>query len=40
MSKFSGFSKTLPDFWFDLHFNNNVEKRLSEKITKKIIFRI
>lgn len=25
MKKFSGFSKKLPDFWFDLHFNNSVE---------------
>ena len=38
MSKFSGFSKTLPDFWFDLHFNNNVENEdgLKDKYKKFI----
>ena len=38
MSKFSGFSKTLPDFWFDLHFNNNVENEaeLKDKYKKYI----
>ena len=38
MSKFSGFSKQLPDFWFDLHFNNNVESEaeLKDKYKKYI----
>ena len=38
MSKFSGFSKQLPNFWFDLHFNNNIhsEAELKEKYKKYI----
>ena len=34
MNRFNGFSKDLPDFWFDLHFNNNVENEaeMKEKI--------
>ena len=31
MSKFVGFSKQLPDFWFDLHFNNNTESEAELK---------
>ena len=39
MRKFSGFSKQLPDFWFDLHFNNNTESEaeLKDKYKKYII---
>ena len=38
MSKFSGFSQQLPNFWFELHFNNNVENeaRLKDKYKKYI----
>ena len=31
MSKFFGFSKKLSDFWFELHFNNNVENEAELK---------
>ena len=31
MSKFFGFSKKLPDFWFELHFNNNAENEAELK---------
>ena len=39
MRKFSGFSKQLPDFWFDLHFNNNTESEaeLKDQYKKYII---
>ncbi len=38
MSEFTGFSKQLPDFWLDLHFNNNVESEaeLKDKYKKYI----
>ncbi|MBQ3489905.1 MAG: DUF2461 family protein [Clostridia bacterium] len=38
MSKFFGFSKELPDFWFDLHVNNHVENEadLKDKYKKYI----
>ena len=36
MSKFAGFSRELPDFWFDLHFNNNVENEALMKEKYKI----
>ena len=38
MNKFSGFSKTLPDFWFELHFNNSSENEaeLKDKYKKYI----
>ncbi|MBQ7309368.1 MAG: DUF2461 family protein [Clostridia bacterium] len=31
MNQFNGFPKELPDFWFDLHFNNNVENEAGMK---------
>ena len=38
MSKFTGFSKKLPRFWFDLHCNNNMENEAEWKdIYKKYV---
>ncbi len=36
MSNFMGFPQDLPDFWFDLHFNNNVENEAEMKEKYKI----